>query len=260
MSGVIVTGSLGLIDAQTIRFLQNMRGEYGQVMVAPTHAAFPDIISLNNLRYALGQLRCVDTVMNTTAAIPSGMPVETFPLVHLEQAQATLQSPVADNELQPEGWSIDEILVNRPDPLVLLTGCFDLIHPGHFRLIEKAATYGVHPVVGILTTRGIRMQPKNKKGDRPFWSMNDRFIVLNELTSSPRVMLFDGPDSLEIIRSLKPDIFIKDKRDAMRTIIKQESRLVEKEGGRMEWSEEPYSGSTTCIASAVLGQASNYDV
>ncbi|MGH9938508.1 MAG: adenylyltransferase/cytidyltransferase family protein, partial [Blastocatellia bacterium] len=177
--------------------------------------------------------------------LPRELPATNFPADLTTQALTAVHTQINDDDEIPPACAVEELRRRRPHPLVMVSGCFDLIHAGHIRLIEAAAGYGAPPVVAMLTTRAIRRQPKNLHRRRPLWTMADRVTLLEELRSKPRLLLFDGPDCLELIADLQPDVWIKELRDRGRPIVEQEALLVEQLGGRIVWAENQGCGSSS---------------
>jgi len=216
---------------------------------------FDPAVSLSDLRYALSRLVSVAGVYTLVDELSHELPATLFPAELNTQALATAHARINDNDEIPPTCTVEEALRHRPEPLVMLSGCFDLIHAGHIRLIEIAASYGAEPVVAMLTTCAIRRQPKNLHRRRPLWPMADRVMVLQELRTNPKPLLFDGPDCLSLIEALKPDIWVKELRDRGRSIVEQEARLVERLGGRVVWADNRgYGSSSTMIEAQLLAQ------
>ncbi|MGH9525309.1 MAG: adenylyltransferase/cytidyltransferase family protein, partial [Terriglobales bacterium] len=62
--------------------------------------------------------------------------------------------------------------------LVWTNGCFDLLHPGHLRLLEQARTLGDCLLVAINTDASVRA---NKGPERPIIPEKERAEVLDAL-------------------------------------------------------------------------------
>ena len=76
--------------------------------------------------------------------------------------------------------------------IVFTNGCFDLLHLGHVRLLEKAKKLGDILVVGLNSDRSVR----RLKGDsRPFFKEKDRASVLAALEAVDYVTLEFRPTS-----------------------------------------------------------------
>lgn len=96
---------------------------------------------------------------------------------------------------------------NRGSRRVVFTnGCFDLLHPGHIRVLEEARALGDVLVVGVNTDAGVR----HAKGvSRPAIPENERAELLAALEAVDFVVLFGEPTPREIIRQLLPDVLVK---------------------------------------------------
>jgi D-sedoheptulose 7-phosphate isomerase len=89
---------------------------------------------------------------------------------------------------------------------VFTNGCFDIIHPGHISLLERAKALGTHLTVGINSDESIR---KIKGAGRPIVSQESRREVLLGLQSVDEVHIFEELTPHELIKRLKPDILVK---------------------------------------------------
>ena len=90
--------------------------------------------------------------------------------------------------------------------LVFTNGCFDLIHPGHLDLLERARALGDRLVVGLnsdASVRAIRGQ------GRPLVAQDDRAAVLRALRCVDEVIIFDEPNPRRLIEELQPDVLVK---------------------------------------------------
>lgn len=90
--------------------------------------------------------------------------------------------------------------------LVFTNGCFDLLHPGHIDLLERARALGDRLVVGINSDASVRAI---KGAGRPLMSEQDRAAVLLGLRSVDDVVVFEEPTPARIISELKPDVLVK---------------------------------------------------
>jgi D-sedoheptulose 7-phosphate isomerase len=90
--------------------------------------------------------------------------------------------------------------------IVFTNGCFDLIHPGHIDLLERARALGSELVVGINSDRSVRAI---KGPDRPFQLEDERKAVLLGLKAVDDVFIFDEPTPEGLIRRVRPDVLVK---------------------------------------------------
>jgi len=89
----------------------------------------------------------------------------------------------------------------------MVNGTFDVLHPGHIALLNKARSYGDHLIVAIDTDRRV----KELKGDkRPINNQNDRRIMLSALKAVDIVDFFDSTEELiKLMERYKPDVYVK---------------------------------------------------
>jgi glycerol-3-phosphate cytidylyltransferase len=102
-------------------------------------------------------------------------------------------------------------------PVVYTGGTFDLPHPGHYRLLERAADFG-KVVVALNTDEFIY----NYKGKYPVLTYNEREEILMACKWVDRVVPnFGGEDSTISIEMVKPDYIIIGSDWARRDYYKQ---------------------------------------
>jgi D-beta-D-heptose 7-phosphate kinase/D-beta-D-heptose 1-phosphate adenosyltransferase len=94
-----------------------------------------------------------------------------------------------------------------PETAVVFTnGCFDLLHPGHFRLLRYARSLGDMLVVGMNSDASVR---RLKGPDRPVAPQEARAAALCALDSVDIVIVFDELDPVATIRAVRPAIHVK---------------------------------------------------
>ncbi len=90
--------------------------------------------------------------------------------------------------------------------IVFTNGCFDILHKGHIKLLEKAKSLGDILVVAINSDGSIR---KIKGRRRPLNPARDRAVVLSAIHFVDFITTFDEPDPARIIKELEPDVLVK---------------------------------------------------
>lgn len=89
---------------------------------------------------------------------------------------------------------------------IWMNGCFDVLHYGHFRMIEYAASLGEMLVIGIDGDGRVK-QMKGK--DRPFHTEEQRKYNLMQIKGVSNVVIFHTDEMLrEQIQLYKPNIFV----------------------------------------------------
>lgn len=90
--------------------------------------------------------------------------------------------------------------------IVFTNGCFDILHPGHIDLLNRARSLGSKLIVGINSDESVR---KVKGNGRPFQSEQDRKAVLMGLKAVDEVVIFDELTPDRLIKEIKPDVLVK---------------------------------------------------
>jgi rfaE bifunctional protein nucleotidyltransferase chain/domain len=112
--------------------------------------------------------------------------------------------------------------------VVLTNGCFDLLHPGHLALLEAARAHGDVLVVAINSDRSVR---RIKGEGRPLVPEAERAETLLALETVDRVVVYDEPTPLEVVKALGPDVLVKGADWAEDAIVGREE--VEAAGGKV---------------------------
>ena len=111
---------------------------------------------------------------------------------------------------------------------VFTNGCFDIIHPGHIDLLQRARALGTNLIVGINSDASV----KRIKGEpRPFFSQTERAAILEGLKSVDEVIIFDEPTPENLIKQIKPDVLVKGGDWQMSEIIGAD--FVQAQGGKV---------------------------
>ncbi len=90
--------------------------------------------------------------------------------------------------------------------IVFTNGCFDIIHPGHIDLLERARGLGTRLIVGL---NGDASVGSIKGTGRPIQDQDARKAVLLGLKAVDEVIIFDELTPENLIRSIKPDVLVK---------------------------------------------------
>ncbi len=117
----------------------------------------------------------------------------------------------------------------RGETIVFTNGCFDILHPGHLELLEKAKALGSVLLVGVNSDASVRSLGKGD--DRPIRREADRARLLAALECVDYVVLFGESDPQRLIERVCPDVLVKGSDWAGRGVVGQ--AFVEARGGRV---------------------------
>lgn len=133
--------------------------------------------------------------------------------------------------------------------VVLTNGCYDLLHPGHVRLLEQSRSLGDVLILALNSDASVQ---RMKGPTRPLISEAERAELATRLRAVDAVTLFEEDTPRELIAAVLPDILVKG-ADWAHWIAGREE--VEAAGGRvMALSLEP-GYSTTGIVEKLLARS-----
>ncbi|HVB36498.1 MAG TPA: D-glycero-beta-D-manno-heptose 1-phosphate adenylyltransferase [Candidatus Acidoferrales bacterium] len=131
--------------------------------------------------------------------------------------------------------------------VVFTNGCYDLLHPGHVRLLEAARGLGDVLVLALNSDRSVK---ENKGVKRPVVPEHERAEIAAALAAVNYVVLFDEPTPREIIARVLPDVLVKGSDWGADEIVGREE--VEAAGGRVVSAPLEAGYSTSSIIEKIL--------
>jgi rfaE bifunctional protein nucleotidyltransferase chain/domain len=132
--------------------------------------------------------------------------------------------------------------------VVFTNGCYDLLHPGHIRLLEQARSLGDVLILALNSDASVR----RIKGDgRPLIGESERAELAAALEAVDAVTLFDEDTPRELIAEVLPDVLIKGADWAHFVAGREE---VEAAGGRVLTVALEPGYSTTNMVELLLNQ------
>jgi rfaE bifunctional protein nucleotidyltransferase chain/domain len=90
--------------------------------------------------------------------------------------------------------------------VVFTNGCYDILHPGHIRLLESARSLGDILILALNTDASVQ---RLKGPTRPLIPENERAELAAALQAVDAVTFFDEDTPRELIALVLPDILIK---------------------------------------------------
>jgi len=130
--------------------------------------------------------------------------------------------------------------------VIFTNGCYDILHPGHIRLLEQARSLGDLLILALNTDSSVQ---RAKGPTRPFFDENQRAALALQLEAVDAVSLFDEDTPRELISAVLPDILVKG-ADWSHFIAGREE--VEAAGGQVITIPMEPGFSTSTIASKII--------
>ena len=135
----------------------------------------------------------------------------------------------------------------RGKQIVFTNGCFDLLHAGHVKYLQKARSLGDLLIMGLNSDASVRRLKGEK---RPLIGEEERAHILAALDCIDYVVVFEEDTPLELITALKPDILAKGGDYTADGVVGKD--VVEAYGGRVELVTFVDGKSTTNIIERIL--------
>jgi D-beta-D-heptose 7-phosphate kinase/D-beta-D-heptose 1-phosphate adenosyltransferase len=115
-------------------------------------------------------------------------------------AEEKIASSAADLDAQVAEWR------KQGQRVGFTNGCFDILHPGHVRVLTEARAACDRLIVGLNSDASVR---RLKGADRPVQEERARAEVLAALEAVDLVVLFEEDTPLNLISRIKPSVLVK---------------------------------------------------
>jgi D-beta-D-heptose 7-phosphate kinase / D-beta-D-heptose 1-phosphate adenosyltransferase len=129
-------------------------------------------------------------------------------------------------------------------------GCFDILHPGHVKLLTAARGACDRLIVGLNSDASVR---RLKGEGRPVQNERARAEVLAALEAVDLVAIFEEDTPLKLIVEIKPSVLVKGGDYTRETVVGYE--IVEAHGGKVMLVETLQGFSTTSLVNRARGGA-----
>lgn len=160
-----------------------------------------------------------------------------------------------DTDLKIKSRQALSVILNeeklRGRTIVFTNGCFDLLHAGHVKYLQKARKLGDLLILGLNSDDSIR---RLKGPKRPLIGQEERAHIMAALNCIDYVVVFDEDTPFELISALKPHILVKGGDYTPEAVVGKD--VVESYGGRVELIQFVDGKSTTNIIEKILKQYS----
>ena len=130
--------------------------------------------------------------------------------------------------------------------VVATNGCFDILHVGHVRYLQKTKSFADYSIVLLNSDISVK---SIKGNDRPINNENDRAEILCALTCVDYVVLFDEDSPRDLLDEIKPNIYTKGADYTMETL--PEADIMIKNGTKVEFIDFVQGKSTTNVINKI---------
>lgn len=133
-----------------------------------------------------------------------------------------------------------DVIHHSGKTVVTTNGCFDILHIGHVKYLEKTKSFADYLIVLLNSDKSV----KSIKGPtRPINNEKDRAEILSALRCVDYVVLFDEDSPRALLDEIKPDVYTKGADYTMETL--PEADIMKKNGTRVEFIDFIEGKSTT---------------
>jgi D-beta-D-heptose 7-phosphate kinase/D-beta-D-heptose 1-phosphate adenosyltransferase len=171
----------------------------------------------------------------TATVGPSELRARILPSATLA-AEEKIVADWADIDMRLDEWRAEDQRIG------FTNGVFDLLHPGHIKVLAQARAACDRLVVGLNSDASVR---RLKGKDRPIQSERARAEVLAGLEAVDLIIIFGQDTPLELIKQVKPTVLVKGGDYKPDQVVGRE--LVEQLGGKVVLVDLVQGFSTTRI-------------
>src|SRR5579871_2491614 len=157
-------------------------------------------------------------------------------------AEEKIVSSDAGLKSQVEEWRKQGLRVG------FTNGCFDILHPGHVKVLTAARAACDRLIVGLNSDQSVR---RLKGPERPLQNERARAEVLAALEAVDLVAIFDEDTPLRLITLIKPSVLVKGGDYTRETVVGHE--IVEQAGGTVLLVDTLPGHSTTSLVARAKG-------
>lgn len=131
--------------------------------------------------------------------------------------------------------------------VILVGGCFDILHVGHIYFLKKAKSFGNYLVVLLEPDENIK---KLKGKNRPIFKLKDRIKVLEAIKYVDKIIVTppfaDDNTYFEIIKKIKPSVICITEGDKLGEHKRKQAKII---GAKFKVTKKYKNLSTTKLIS-----------
>lgn len=143
---------------------------------------------------------------------------------------------------QEEIVNIVNNLQKQGKTVVTTNGCYDILHVGHVRYLQKTKEIADYSVVMLNSDVSVK---KNKGDNRPINNELDRAEILCALSCVDYVVIFDEKSPCKLLDEIKPNFHTKGADYTLKTLPQEERDVIIKNNINVKFIEFVQGKSTT---------------
>ena len=139
-------------------------------------------------------------------------------------------------------------LKKKSKKIVLCHGVFDILHSGHIYHFQKAKKFGDILIVSLTADKFVKKGP-----GRPKFNIKERSNVISNLSIVDFVIINNDSDSINLIKKIKPNIYVKgidykNFKNDVSSKIQLEKKAIQSVGGILKFTNEKTTSTFCCIS------------
>ncbi|MBR1942248.1 adenylyltransferase/cytidyltransferase family protein [bacterium] len=131
---------------------------------------------------------------------------------------------------------------NGGKTVVTTNGCYDILHVGHVRYLQKTKEIADYSVVMLNSDSSVK---KNKGENRPINTELDRAEILCALSCVDYVVIFDEKSPCRLLDEIKPDFHTKGADYTLEALPQEERDVIIKNNIKVKFIDFVQGKSTT---------------
>jgi len=149
----------------------------------------------------------------------------------------------SDLDARLEKWRREELRIG------FTNGCFDILHPGHVKVLTAARATCDRLIVGLNSDASVK---RLKGSDRPVQNERARAEVLAALEAVDLVVIFEEDTPLNLITHIKPSVLVKGGDYTREQVVGHE--IIDAHGGEVVLVDILPGFSTTSLVNRARGE------
>ena len=204
--------SLITLSDQGVAIFDNQLRIYPTVAVEVFDVTGAGDTILASIGFALSSGNNIDEAVkfaNLAAGVVVGkIGSATATLNEIIEYESSLNKSSSDDRIK--NWDEISFIANelrdKNKKIIFTNGCFDILHIGHIKYLEKSKNFGDILILGLNSDQSIQ---RLKGQNRPINSQTDRAYMLASIEVVDYVVIFNDDTPFDLIKLIQPDVLVK---------------------------------------------------